>query len=200
MSAEEDDDPVYDAEQQELDVTHVGLTERGLELGGFRRRSISHWRDQRQRTVSKWATACFGRNEALSVAQRGMRLVEEAIEAAQAACVPKEKVLAMVEHVYERPAGELHQELGGVGITLLALAQAAQLSADDCEAMELERVLSKPTKYYAERNAAKNAAGFDISNPGLSDAGLDEYRRNLLHGMGNVPLDGVVEDDHGEEK
>lgn len=170
--------------------THVGLTDHGPELGGvlrvrgdlptdqfveFRRKweqehglarpvvlDVEEPRDVRQRTVSRWCAACFGRDEATSVPQRGMRLVEEAIEAAQAAGVPRDKVLQMVDHVYGREPGELHQELGGVGVTLLALAEAAQLSADECEARELERVLSKPTSYYAERNAAKNAAGFRV--------------------------------------
>ena len=66
----------------------------------------------------------------------------------------------LVDHVFSRPIGTLEQELGGVGISALVLASAAGLSADDAEAAELERVLSKPIEHFRARNDAKVAAGF----------------------------------------
>lgn len=117
-------------------------------------------RNKRQLTVNAWGVTAFGYQEANSVAQRGIRLAEEAIEAAQACGCSAEMVHRMVDYVYSRPSGELAQELGGVGITLLALAEAARLSADDEEARELLRVLSKPISHFIERNISKNNAGF----------------------------------------
>lgn len=118
-------------------------------------------RDARQRRVYEWAAAAFGEAHASSVGQRGLRLVEEAIEAYQAAGGNREQARLLVDYIFDRPAGELSQELGGVGLTLLAFAQAAGVSADDAERAELDRVLSKPLAWFHARNAVKNAAGFE---------------------------------------
>jgi NTP pyrophosphatase (non-canonical NTP hydrolase) len=121
---------------------------------------VAEGRDARQRKVVEWGLAAFGREQVLSVEQRGLRLLEEALEAAQAAGVSAEDAMKLAVYVYGRPVGELRQEIGGVGITLLALANAAGVSADDQEVIELNRVLSKPKEHWAARNQAKNDAGF----------------------------------------
>ena len=119
-------------------------------------------RDQRQTMIASWVELAFGRAEATSVPQRGLRLLEEAIEAFQA-CGGEEAIAhRLVAHVFARPPGEIGQELGGVAVTTLALAAAAGLSADEEEAREIHRVLSKPIREFTERNARKNAAGFKI--------------------------------------
>ena len=119
-------------------------------------------RGARQHAIADWTRACFGDAEALSVPQRGIRLLEEAIEAAQAAGVPLEKAQELLAYVYKREVGELAQELGGVSVCVLALAEAAGVDADDAECTEIARVLSKDPAYFAARNAAKNAAGFKV--------------------------------------
>jgi hypothetical protein len=122
-------------------------------------------RDQRQVAVAQWCTQAFGPAQAGSVPQRGLRLAEEAIEAAQAAGCEREMLLRLVNHIYDRPVGELGQELGGVGVCALALAAAAGLSAETCEHAEVTRVFGKPLAHFAARNAAKNALGF-VAAPG----------------------------------
>ena len=122
---------------------------------------LSMERLERQTTAHQWCVAAFGEGHATSVPQRGVRLAEEAVEAAQAAGVPREMVHQLVDYVYDREPGELRQELGGLGITILALAAAAGLSADKCERDELTRVLSKDPAWFRQRNETKNAAGFD---------------------------------------
>lgn len=114
----------------------------------------------RQKTVATWCINAFGVEHATSIPQRGIRLLEEALEAYQAAGATQEMAHRLVDYVFGRPVGELAQELGGVGVTLLALANAAGLIADEQEALEVARVLSKPLEVYAARNAAKDAAGF----------------------------------------
>jgi NTP pyrophosphatase (non-canonical NTP hydrolase) len=121
--------------------------------------------DTRQERIAEWAKAAFGEAEATDLVQRGMRLLEESIEAAQAVDMPIEMAHKLVDYVYGRPKGELGQELGGIGITLLCLAAAAGISADQCESTEAERVLSKSLEFWKERNARKNAAG--LRAPGL---------------------------------
>lgn len=117
-------------------------------------------RGHRQRKVHEWARRAFGDEQATSVEQLGIRLLEEAVEAYQAADGDRSMAHKLVDFVFDRPKGELAQELGGVGVTLLALAAAGGLSADDEEVREVARVLSKPESYYAARNQKKNDAGF----------------------------------------
>lgn len=117
-------------------------------------------RDGRQVQIFAWAKMAFTAEQATSLPQRGLRLLEEAIEAFQATCGDKHQAHELVDYVFSRPAGVLHQELGGVGVTLLVLAAAAGLSADEEEAREVARVLSKPVEMFTARNAAKNEAGF----------------------------------------
>jgi hypothetical protein len=118
-------------------------------------------RDRRQGDVAAWCAAAFGVGHASSLPQRGVRLLEESTEAYQAAGGGREMAHRLIDHVFDRPAGALSQELGGVGVTLLALANAAGLSADDAEADEVARIRSKPFEHFTARNAEKNAAGFN---------------------------------------
>lgn len=117
-------------------------------------------RDERQQAVARWCNAAFGAEHAASLPQRGLRLAEEAIEAAQAAGCDPAQLHRLIDHVYARPVGDLGQELGGIAVCEFALAAAAGLSAEHCELTEIARVFSKPLEHFAARNAAKNAAGF----------------------------------------
>ena len=119
-------------------------------------------RDARQVMITGWARSAFGEAEATGIPQRGLRLLEEAIEAFQACGGDEAMAHKLVTYVFERPRGEIGQELGGVAVTVLALAAAAGLSADNEECREIHRVLSKPLQTFTDRNAAKNAAGFKI--------------------------------------
>lgn len=122
-------------------------------------------RNRRQAETHAWCVAAFGDHDARSIAQRGLRLAEEAIETAQACGCDAAMLHRLIDHVYAKPVGELRQELGGLGVTMLALAQAAGISADAVEQAELERVRAKPLSHFAARNAAKKAAGFHTDDP-----------------------------------
>lgn len=117
-------------------------------------------RNARQAQASQWALAAFGKNEARLPEQRALRLVEESIEAAQACGCDPAQLHKLIDFVFARPVGDLAQELGAVGLTLLLCADAATLSADDCERAELARVLAKPAEHFTARNQFKNDAGF----------------------------------------
>src|SRR5882762_74694 len=88
-------------------------------------------RHERQSRVAKWARAAFGEAEATGLAQRGVRLLEEAIEAFQACGGDEAIAHKLVTFVFGRPSGTIGQELGGVAVTVLALAAAAGVSADE---------------------------------------------------------------------
>lgn len=117
-------------------------------------------RDARQKRLVTWAEQAFGHDQASSIPQRGVRLLEEAIEAFQACGGDEAMAHKLVTFVFGRPPGTVGQELGGVAVTTLLLAAAAGLSADEEECREMDRVLSKPLREFTERNANKNAAGF----------------------------------------
>jgi NTP pyrophosphatase (non-canonical NTP hydrolase) len=122
-------------------------------------------RSGRQAAISRWARECFGVEEATSPEQRGLRLLEEAIEAAQAAGVDRDAAANLVRFVYSRPVGEVAQELGGVAVCALALAEAVGADAETEECREIDRVLAIDRAHFTARNAAKNAAGFHFKVP-----------------------------------
>lgn len=135
-------------------------------------------REDRQKNIAEWCAAAFGSEQAESLPQRGIRLLEEAAEVAQATTVDLVMAHKMIDYVWSRPSGLLYQELGGVGVTILALANAAGLDADDCEAREVQRVLSKPIEHFTQRNQAKNDAGFLAKHPAPSapsDATVENF-------------------------
>ncbi len=117
-------------------------------------------RNDRQRHMHEWSRAAFGHDEADSPTQRSLRLLEESIEAFQACGGDAAMAHNLIDFVFARPVGELKQELGGIAVCLLVLAEAVGLSADDMELIEMNRVLAKPIEHFTARNAAKNAAGF----------------------------------------
>lgn len=115
-------------------------------------------RDQRQEEVARWAASAFGQAATTSLSQRGERLLEEAVETFQACGGDEALAHDLVAFVFARPPGMINQELGGVAVTVLLLAAAAGVSADEEECREIRRVLSKPLEEFTARNAAKNAA------------------------------------------
>ena len=128
-------------------------------------------RDERQIAVLAWARAAFSDEQATSLPQRGLRLLEEAIELFQACGGSEDIAHRLVGFVFGRPPGEVGRELGGVGVTVLALAAAAGLSADAEELREIDRVTSRPVEEFARRNQAKNEARVR-----LVDGFVDETR------------------------
>lgn len=58
---------------------------------------------KRQRAVSDWCAAAFGAGHAASVPQRAIRLLEEVIEACQAANVDPAMAHRLIDYVYSRP-------------------------------------------------------------------------------------------------
>lgn len=118
----------------------------------------------------EWATRSFGESQMLNPGTRSLRVVEEAIELAQACNVPEVTIELCVSQVYGRPKGVINQEVGGVLMTIyLFIAGLGHLygSHDPEEYFvdELCRVLAKPPKHFADRNAAKIEAGLEVPTP-----------------------------------
>ncbi len=71
-----------------------------------------------QERVREWVVACFGLAIADDKVERSHRFLEEALELVQTCGVTRDDCLQLVDYVYSRPAGNLHQEVGGVMTTL----------------------------------------------------------------------------------
>jgi len=122
-------------------------------------------RDDRQVEFGNWVEAVFGRNCALDVKERATRVLEEACELAQASNVGLDKVLDLVQHVYEKPAGKVGQEAGGLGVCLLAFCEAIGVSADELEQREFDRVTAHPLEHFRVRQNTKADAGVVLRVP-----------------------------------
>lgn len=96
--------------------------------------------------VGRWTTDCFGEEIAHDKVERIHRFMEEALELAQSVGCDKETVLQLVDYVYNRPVGEMNQEIGGVVVTLAALCFAYDLDMSDLGEDELTRVWGKIEK------------------------------------------------------
>lgn len=62
-------------------------------------------RDERQKRVAEWCAAAFGANHQSSVPQRSLRMLEEAIEAYQAATGNAEQAHKLIDYIFAKRAG-----------------------------------------------------------------------------------------------
>jgi len=106
-----------------------------------------------QDRVQDWCVACFGPTIAADVVERNHRFLEEALELVQSLGCTQDEANQLVEYVFSRPAGEPAQELGGVMVTLAALAVPNGLDVEKAAETELARVWTK-----VEAIRAKQAA------------------------------------------
>lgn len=104
-----------------------------------------------QERVAAWVVDAFGRQVAFDPQERAMRLLEEALELAQAAGLRKLQALALVEYVYGRPLGLVAQEVGGVMVTLAALCSAFYLDLGRCASDELARAIAHTREIRAKQ-------------------------------------------------
>jgi len=83
--------------------------------------------------------------------ERNHRFLEEALELVQAIGCTQSEAHQLVDYVFSRPKGEPSQELGGVLVTLNALATAFPMPVDYCGEKELTRVWGKIDKIRAKQ-------------------------------------------------
>jgi hypothetical protein len=94
-----------------------------------------------QQRVHPWLIECFGEKIANDKVERNWRFFEEATETVQAADMTREEAHQLVDYVYNRPKGELTQEVGGTMVTLAALCLANGISMQESAETELARIL-----------------------------------------------------------
>ena len=121
-------------------------------------------RDARQAKVAEFVRTRFGELN-MDRKERAARMLEEAFEIAQAEGMTVAEVARLGNYVYSKPIGEPSQEAAGAGVALLAYCTCIGVSADAVEAAEVERIYSKPSAYFRQRQNLKAAAGVALSVP-----------------------------------
>lgn len=89
--------------------------------------------------VLKWALHTFTNNLIYNSQERCAHFMEEALELVQSLGFKKNRVLQLVEYVYDRPWCEPKQELGGVMNTLNLLAITHSMDIHNEAEIELSR-------------------------------------------------------------
>ena len=102
--------------------------------------------------------------------ERAMRVLEEALELAQASGITPPEISVIFEHVWSRPAGEVAQEHAGVMVSLLASCTANQILLEEVTATEIDRIWSVPLEKILEKQKMKNRAGITKYNRGEENA------------------------------
>jgi uncharacterized protein YdbL (DUF1318 family) len=77
--------------------------------------------------------------------ERSFRFLEEALELVQSVGCTRDQAHALVDYVYGRPAGRVGQEIGGVMVTLSALASAYVADIQVCAEREFNRINTPET-------------------------------------------------------
>lgn len=77
-----------------------------------------------QVSIRNWCVNVFGEKVTDDKMIRAYRFFEEATELVQAGGLSPHEAHMLVDYVYGRPVGELHQEIGGTMVTLLAFCNA----------------------------------------------------------------------------
>ncbi|WNV05823.1 ATP-binding protein [Candidatus Methylospira mobilis] len=116
-------------------------------------------RYQRQCEIFDWACSTFGKEIATAPGERIRRFVEEALELAQAAGLCENDIVKLSDFVFSRPVGDIKQEVGQVGVTLLCYAQHIGINADEEENAEFNRLLSMDQLHFQARQNAKASLG-----------------------------------------
>lgn len=111
----------------------------------------------RQEAVYAWGMHAFP--DDMDPETRGLRFLEEAMELYQANGGDPMKAVHLLTYVFLRPRGEVAQEIGGVMVTLYALAASLNLSVADAEAIEIDRVLTGSLADFRRRQQEKRDAG-----------------------------------------
>lgn len=109
--------------------------------------------DSFQNRVSRWAYSCFGKRS-MNVKLRCARFLEEALELVQSLNFTREDAHSLVDYVYDRKKGQVHQELGGTMTTLAALSAVIDEDMEQAGNDELDRV-NRPEIFHKIQNKEK---------------------------------------------
>lgn len=116
-----------------------------------------------QRKVGEWFNECFKGYIKLQSDPRVrmQRLLEEVHELAQANDIPKEDVIRSADYVYDRPKGEIKDEVGGTGVAFLVYCAVSGISAVECILTELKKNWGRIEKIRSRQSSKPIPSGMD---------------------------------------
>lgn len=117
------------------------------------RTSLESTLDTYQDRVHDWLVKCFGNKIADCKIERNHRFLEESLELVQACGCTQSEVYQLVDYVFNRPKGEVYQEIGGVMVTLAALCSAQSQDLIDNAEMELSSIWNRIEKIRKKQEA-----------------------------------------------
>jgi hypothetical protein len=133
-----------------------------------------------QEQVRPWLLACFGEMIAGDREERNHRFLEEALELVQSCGCTAHEAHQLVDYVYGRPVGDLHQEVGGVMVTLAALCLANDADMHAAGWVELDRIWGKVDAIRAKQAAKPKHSPLPQHVPTQSPSSDIEAERDRL--------------------
>jgi len=103
-----------------------------------------------QYSVATWTLRCFDHAVKDDKEERCHRYYEESTELVHSSGYTREQAHAMVDYVFDRPRGELSNEVGGAAVTLAALCEANGVDLIQATIDELTNIESMPDKIRAK--------------------------------------------------
>ena len=94
-----------------------------------------------------------------NIEERFKRLCEEVGELGSALSLNKQDALNSIEYGFNKNQGEIHQELGGVGMCLFSLAHSVNESLGSVVVNELERLIAVPKHVIKQKHNKKVLEG-----------------------------------------
>lgn len=145
--------------------------------------------DTFQADVQPWMLKCFGAAIAADKIERNHRFFEEATEAVQANGMTRSEAHQLVDYTFDRPVGELNQEIGGVMVTLAALCLASGVDMHVAGETELARIWGKIEQIRAKQAAKpkhsplpEHISSSASAAPVLTDRHLKYFVHDPYHG------------------
>jgi hypothetical protein len=151
-----------------------------------------------QARVQPWLMECFGPMIAGDREERNHRFLEEALELVQACSCTASEAHQLVDYVYGRPVGELHQEVGGVMVTLAALCLANDADMHAAGWVELDRIWGKVETIRAKQAAKPKHSPLAAAPASPPSAPADQMREALARIAGQKPRPELDEGDPGQ--
>ena len=116
-----------------------------------------------QAVVEQWVRTTFGDKMFESKEERAARVLEEAVELYQVfAPGNRAKAHKIVDMVFDKKVGELHNETGGLIVTLLAVCCNEGLRLDEMANKEITRIKSLPGDGFRKKQRDKADLGVSM--------------------------------------
>jgi hypothetical protein len=112
---------------------------------------MENFRPGFQRRVRHWVLDTFGDGVMRDTTERNHRFLEEALELVQSNRCTREDAHALVDYVFDRPAGAPQQEAGGTLTTLAALCVSMGINMAYAGELELRRMWQKQAAIRAKQ-------------------------------------------------